>query len=668
MATLICLIMLTSFAAGAIVTVRGPVPEPIIMWAVVTTNPFFGFYGGYHDVLYLIQDELENIGVDLRIQMYDDFTWYDIVWDEKWNVSGDADGNPGTYTYGVDGWDFFVGDWTPWPTGYLWIDELVYSWNTPDVGGFNTMHWMNEEADELYDAALTTFDPAEHKTHMWDWQELFMHDPPIANMYHGYIYGGRAAYLEGFEISVWFQDLSELTVNVTKFNEVAPPSRKAIGPNTLVYGVVEPLWAWNPLFTLTYTEEQVRDMTHDTLYRVSREDLTGASGKYYTKPTIAADYPTWIDGPNGPNTVARVPIRQGITWTDGVPLNATDVAWSYNLVVDVMAKSYAYCDFAHILQEAVVVDEYTVDFICYAPRYDFTTIFSSDWGVQILPWHQLKDIDRRDFGSHASNFDPIPVSRGGEGLEGTGPYVVTSYTSDVQITLTKRTDYWGHEYGWGTELPDTFILKWVPDAADRLLALQSLEIDFGEYSIAPVETWENMMDWPTLNVRLDLADSSNPLWMNLDNKIISNRYVRQAIAHIIPYNLIYSEILPSWGIKTAFQGKTFITPLIETFHTELEPFEYNITVAQMYMNMWRYAQEDTDYTLGPVGDADFSGVVRLDDFITWATNFGTEPADWTFNPGNDIDPDFDNSGTVNLDDFIEWAANYGTYYPFEGAR
>ncbi len=104
------------------------------------------------------------------------------------------------------------------------------------------------------------------------------------------------------------------------------------------------------------------------------------------------------------------------------------------------------------------------------------------------------------------------------------------------------------------------------------------------------------------------------------------------------------------------------------FNDYLEPYEYNITKAQMYMNMWCYAQEGTDYANGPVGDADFSGVVRLDDFITWADNFGTKQTDWTFLPGNDFDPDFDNSGLVNLDDFIRWAESYGNVYPFEGAR
>ncbi len=45
------------------------------------------------------------------------------------------------------------------------------------------------------------------------------------------------------------------------------------------------------------------------------------------------------------------------------------------------------------------------------------------------------------------------------------------------------------------------------------------------------------------------------------------------------------------------------------FNTDLAPYEYNLTKAQMYLDMWRYSQVDTDYTLGCQGDGDFSGYV-----------------------------------------------------------
>jgi len=156
--------------------------------------------------------------------------------------------------------------------------------------------------------------------------------------------------------------------------------------------------------------------------------------------------------------------------------------------------------------------------------------------------------------------------------------------------------------------------------------------------------------------------------MNLNNQILSNRYVRLAIAHAINYPLI-SLILTSWGILEAYPGKALITPLHDYFNTELEPYEYNIAKAQQYMDMWYYSQVgQTEYEKGPVGDADFDGTVDYDDFWVWWKNWDTSPNEWEFDPGRDIDPDFDNDGGVDLDDFCEWAVNWGKDYPFEGAR
>jgi hypothetical protein len=90
--------------------------------------------------------------------------------------------------------------------------------------------------------------------------------------------------------------------------------------------------------------------------------------------------------------------------------------------------------------------------------------------------------------------------------------------------------------------------------------------------------------------------------------------------------------------------------------------------------MWNYSlsvnapANSTEVDMGPVGDADFSGFVDLDDFVVWAENVGTNPTDWPWWPGQDIDPDADNTDYVELADFYDWRENIGEHYPFYGAR
>ncbi|NIU57790.1 MAG: hypothetical protein GWN67_15770, partial [Phycisphaerae bacterium] len=187
------------------------------------------------------------------------------------------------------------------------------------------------------------------------------------------------------------------------------------------------------------------------------------------------------------------------------------------------------------------------------------------------------------------NDDLIPPSQGGEGLECIGPYVpvATDYpvTTFVEMerfdvatdhlvpwywdaqTLPAYTDNEGKQWGWA--LPANFIIKVIPDGADRLIALQTLSVDFAEYPTAPIETYQAMEDWPTHKVYRYKYPASNPLWFNLNSPILSNRYVRLAIAHAIPYPQIFTEILPGWGVAKVIPGKTFVTPMMEAYNTEL---------------------------------------------------------------------------------------------------
>lgn len=705
-------------------------PDPIIMWAVVSTDPYWGYYGGYHDMLYAIKDELIKIGIDLRIKMFEPGVWWDIIWEDQWNKPGDVDGHPETYTYGTDGWDFFCGEWWQHHISYIWLDELT-RYIYPE--SWDIMPHEDEEADYLFEEAMTAIDPEtrqpddeKHKTYLGLWQERFMYNPPVITVYYADIMSAHASYMEGHDAASWFYDLTKVRINKTTFDAVAPAARKAVGSDTLFWGAVEPIWTWNPVYTLYYTEEEMNVLTKGMLWAFSREDLEfPTSGPWIVKPIIAKGFPEWYwcselgyeyeeDYP-----VARVELQPNIYWTDGVPFNASDVKFTFETIINGDVGGYAYGDYWYLIKEVVANDTLIADFIMYELDYDFAGYNAHGWGLGMLPWHQLKDVDPSKLRLHETYDDPFPVSFGGKGLECLGPYVPTKYTPGVAVECTrvdvaiakaiadgKYTPYpgysnpypsWDDYYwyaneelrnlGWGRggppdydqywELPKYFITKIIPEAEPRLIALQTLEVDSAEYPTAPVETYEDMMDWPTHRVFEYAYPSSNPLWMNLDNPILSNRYVRLAIAHAIPYEKIFTEILGGWGISKAYPGKTFITPWQIGWNEELKAWseegtpEERMVKAQAYMDMWRKSQIGTTYTEGPVGDGDFSGFVDGDDYLIWLRDKGEKVTDLEFKPGNDIDPDYDNTvgngvppGYIDLDDFFIWRdEGFLMYYP-----
>ncbi|UCE16205.1 MAG: hypothetical protein JSV12_00890 [Candidatus Bathyarchaeota archaeon] len=166
-------------------------------------------------------------------------------------------------------------------------------------------------------------------------------------------------------------------------------------------------------------------------------------------------------------------------------------------------------------------------------------------------------------------------------------------------------------------------------------------------------------------------NDSRGIAFNLHHPFLSNRYGRQAIAHAINYISIFDDILPDTGISEKY-GRAPIHPdwqytyggeTVDLFDNDLKSYEYNITRALMYLDMWWYAKDGTTYAKGPVGDADFNGKVIIDDFYIWIDWFGKRTHQIRYQPGQDVDPDWDNSGFVEMLDFLKWPPRYAFYYP-----
>jgi len=686
--------------------------------AMVCPDPYYGYYGGYHDLWAKIEPELEKIGINLEVVVLSDM--YDL-WYLMWDVSSEDEITPGTNpdgTYNPDGWDLTIIEWWLMPTGLLWVESMVYGGGAdtppmfPEYGGFNIFPYRNERSDELLWKGQHVLDAETRKSYLWKWQKEQMHDPPIINVYYPHVYQMYGSYVNGWYPTLWFWDNRYLRIDTALVEELHDKGyltdavrTRLIDEKALIYAVTEDVWMWNPFFVDTYTAEAVNALTMCTLYSITLDPWPPqgqpADARHYKSfPELASGPPQFLgpdqDGPYAGKMRVRVPLRQGVKWSDGVEFNATDVKFTYDRVIDPEWQSTGCGDVAFLVEAVEYVydaegniNPYQIDFILTTdePYPDFECVFSNEWGTVVLPahyftslpeWEQIEE-EPSTFIDHESN-----TFEGAKEIPAMGPFKLAEKEGKEYVKLVKNPYYFGYstENGglapvgldWGPYGIEEFYFKWVPDATARFTALKLHEVDFGEYPIASVDRYEALMGDPSLTIFATHYVASNPVWMNLKNPHLSNRYVRLAIAHAIPYPEIFAEILPGWGISDPIKGGTWIIPwqyytydgvTVPLFNEELPPYEYNIDKAKMYMDMWYYAQVGTDYTKGPVGDADFSGLVELDDFLIWVNNFGTTPTDWT--PGNDIDPDFDNNGEVEMSDFYLLAENFGREYPFPGA-
>jgi peptide/nickel transport system substrate-binding protein len=149
---------------------------------------------------------------------------------------------------------------------------------------------------------------------------------------------------------------------------------------------------------------------YETLFRVSTKN----GGKL--EPALAEK----VVYTNGGRT-ATYTLRKGVTWNDGKPFTADDVAYTYNFVFGAPG------DGQFLKEEVKAVDPLTVQVNYNDPSYQQDTNMSMYYPV--YPKHIYAAQ-----GDHSKFVDKKPV--------GTGPGVLKSF-SGQRVQLTLREDYWG---------------------------------------------------------------------------------------------------------------------------------------------------------------------------------------------------------------------------------
>jgi peptide/nickel transport system substrate-binding protein len=163
-------------------------------------------------------------------------------------------------------------------------------------------------------------------------------------------------------------------------------------------------------------------------------------------PVLAASMPTPID----PTTVEFV-LRDDVTWQDGSPFVAADVAYSVNRVIDPEYETQQATLFSTVAG-AVAVDDRTVRITTDAPDPVLTARLS------LLLIVKDGDAERPDFA---------------EAPMGTGPYEFVSRSPGGDTVIEKWADY-------RTELvdaPNRLVLRVLPEPRTRVAALENGEVD-----------------------------------------------------------------------------------------------------------------------------------------------------------------------------------------------
>ena len=164
---------------------------------------------------------------------------------------------------------------------------------------------------------------------------------------------------------------------------------------------------------------------------------------------------------NADFTQLIIKTRQGVTWSDGVPFSAEDVAYTLTSLRDLGPKVRWGVDVNQAVASAKATDANTVlvDFKLPSPRFFFFMTYKYDIGVYIVPKHIFEGQDWASF-KHFDIAKGWPVT--------TGPWRVIN--SSPQQKVLDRADKWWAADQKLAPMPQVLRNIWLPFTGEQQCA------------------------------------------------------------------------------------------------------------------------------------------------------------------------------------------------------
>ena len=245
----------------------------------------------------------------------------------------------------------------------------------------------------------------------------------------------------------------------------------------------------------------------------------------------------------------RIQIRQGVTFHNGQPLTAEDVAFSLNRA----SVSPQVAVIMNMIDRAEVTGPYEV---VLHLEFPFAPILAhlAHTAASIVS----KEVVER-LGDTAHSDAPV----------GTGPFMVTEMITGDRVELRRHDDFWGgafHEF----PVLETITVRVIPDESMRALELAAGAVDLiSNVGFMDFERLTNMAD---INTFLLPNLSTNFVGFNAQRAPFDDVRVRQAVAYAIDNEALLANV--HRGLTTPVNG-----PLADavwgSISGELPGFPYN---------------------------------------------------------------------------------------------
>ncbi|MDP9072550.1 MAG: ABC transporter substrate-binding protein [Actinomycetota bacterium] len=282
------------------------------------------------------------------------------------------------------------------------------------------------------------------------------------------------------------------------------PADQPVRGGTLVAALSSDPGHLNPAITTSGSVHPASELFYNGLVSTNEE--------HEPVPELASTWQVEQDG-----ALYRFVLRDGVKWHDGQPFTSADVKYTYE---EALLKFHARtkASMGPALAAIETPDPRTVVFRFkhpYAPLLQQLDVTEGP----IIPKHIYEGSDPN---TNPANTNPV----------GTGPFKFVSYTKGSEVRMARNPDY------FNKPLPhlDEVVMRVIPDATARVLALESGEVDWVfDTPEAERARLGQARGIETVQTSFNPGGSNCIMTMsfNLDRPVLKELRVRRAIAHAL---------------------------------------------------------------------------------------------------------------------------------------
>ena len=529
----------------------------------------------------LIETNLEMIGINVT---YNNFTGWGGIGPRTWSYPFIEHSYIPTYEEG--GYDvLFVG----WAWGLDFDPTGLYDTASITPAGDNYYQYSNPVYDNLLDDFLAELDPPERTSIAHDLQGIIYEDLPSI----GIIYPRQ---LLGYKVGLTgIDDLMFATSNHRSWLWDDPDD------HIIKYAIPADLREYNIYEATSFFDYQWMQCVHGAL--AQREQVTHEWG-----PVIAKNWTI-----EGPLPGAEFPINITVNldpdakFSDGEPVLPEDVKYSYQLHMTPRMASGEYGYLVRFFGNELINPNQGNNSIVIndnspGGQIEFRLVDMYNFPESLLKYHIL-DKYKGDgtgveelIGSYGYDIFLYVLGTAPIGfnlVKSCGAFMVNSFDSVNSIVHMVRNPYWKDNIVSGSNDPyltDLYVVFVV--GKDNVIN----EMKLGNYDMMDAQYYPELSDFEgetLIEGVLVKIPQHQELSVNMKHPIIGTgeltpigtslaaKYLRKAISHAIPRQTIVDDILNGTGVP----GIVPVPDACIGFDDSLEPYSYNLTLAQEYIEL-----------------------------------------------------------------------------------